>query len=119
MTRQEIETAVADLNGLILQGKALEAFDKYYHESVVMQENELPPTVGKKANRTREEAFFAAVTEFRQAFPLKIAVGEDISMVEWKYDYTHAEWGVRNYVQISVQEWKDGRIIREKFYYAN
>ncbi len=108
---------VNDLNDLILQGKALEAFDKYYHDEVAMQENENPPTVGKSANRKREEEFFSSITEFRGAKPLKVTAGENVSMVEWHYDYTHKDWGVKNYTQISVQEWKDGRIVKEKFYY--
>lgn len=109
---------INEINDLVLQGKAMEAFEKHYHEEVIMQENENPPTVGKKANRLREENFFASLTEFRQATPLKIAVGEDITVVEWHYDYTHKEWGDRDYTQVSVQEWKDGKIIKEKFYYA-
>jgi hypothetical protein len=48
---------ITDLNDLVLQGKPLEAFEKYYHEDVVMQENENTPTVGKVANREREEQF--------------------------------------------------------------
>lgn len=110
---------IADLNDLILQGKMMEAFEKYYHEAVVMQENENPPTIGKDANREREEAFMSSVTEFRGASPLKVAVGENVTMVQWHYDYTHSEWGVRNYVQISVQEWKNGKIIKEQFFYGN
>ncbi len=110
---------ISDLNHLVLQGKAMEAFEKYYHEEVVMQENENPPTVGKAANRQREQAFFAAIREFRGAQPLKVTVGDGITMVEWHYDYTHHDWGVRNYRQISVQEWRDGKIIKEKFYYGS
>lgn len=110
---------IDDLNDLVLQGKALEAFEKYYHDDVIMQENEGAPTIGKAANRQREIDFFSAITEFRSAKPLKITVGEDISMVQWQYDYTHKDWGVRNYSQVSVQEWKDGKIIREQFFYGN
>ena len=109
---------VTELNDTILQGKVMEAFEKYYHQDVSMQENEQPATVGKEANRIREEEFAEALVEFRAAKVLKVAVGENISMVEWHFDYTHREWGVRNYTQISVQEWKDGQIIREKFYYG-
>jgi hypothetical protein len=109
---------IDDLNDLILQGKALEAFEKYYHEDVTMQENENFPTVGKDANRRREIEFFAAITEFRSAKPIKVAIGEGISMVQWQYDYTHKDWGVRNYTQVSVQEWKDNKIIREQFFYG-
>jgi hypothetical protein len=108
---------ISDLNDLVLQGKAMEAFEKYYHEDVVMQENENPPMVGKSNNRKREEEFYASITEFRGAKPLKVTIGEGVSMVEWHYSYTHKDWGDRNYTQISVQEWNNGQIIREKFYY--
>jgi len=110
---------INEMNSMILQGKALEAFDKYYHEDVVMQENENTPVIGKLANRSREEEFFGAITEFRGAQPLKVTVGENTTIVEWHYDYTHKDWGVRNFDQVAVQEWKDGKIIREKFYYAS
>jgi hypothetical protein len=108
---------LSDLNDLILQGHFLEAFDRYYPEDVVMQENSDPPTVGKEANRQRESQFVSALTEFRSAKPLKVAIGESIAIVEWHYDFTHRDWGVRNFDQVSVQEWKDGKIISEKFYY--
>lgn len=109
---------LSTLNDLVIQGKLMEAFETYYHEEVAMQENENPPTLGKEANRKREEEFLAAVTEFRTAKPLKVTLGERTTMVEWQYDYTHKEWGIRNYTQVSVQEWQDGKIIREKFYYG-
>ena len=115
---EKLLNSITDLNDLILQGKAMEAFEKYYHEDVIMQENENPPTIGKDANRLREMEFFNSITEFRGAKALKVAIGEKTTMVEWHYDYTHASWGVRNYTQISVQEWLDGKIIREKFYYG-
>ena len=109
---------IRDLNNLVLQGKAMEAFEKYYHDDVIMQENESEPTIGKSANRQREDHFFANIMEFRGAKPLKVTVGHGVSMVEWHYDYTHKEWGIRNYTQVSVQEWKDGLIVKEKFYYT-
>ena len=110
---------IKDLNKLVVEGKSLEAFEKYYHDDVMMQENENIPTLGKEANRDREKEFYAAVTEFRSAKPIKIIVGEGISMVQWHYDYTHKDWGTRNYNQVSVQEWKDGKIIKEQFFYGN
>ena len=110
---------ITDLNDLVLQGQALEAFDRYYDDNVIMQENEYPPTVGKKANRKREEEFFSSIVEFRGAKPLKVTVGENTTMVQWHYDYTHKDWGVRNYTQVSVQEWRNGKIIKEQFFYGN
>ncbi|NMH86112.1 nuclear transport factor 2 family protein [Flavivirga algicola] len=110
---------ISTINDMILQGKALEAFEAFYHDDVVMQENDNPEVVGKAANRKREEAFFASITEFRGAKPIKVTVGENTTMVEWHFDYTHKDWGVKNYTQVAVQDWKEGKIIKEKFYYGS
>ena len=119
MTRTAIENALHDLNAMVLEGKMLDAFEKYYHEDVAMQENHLPPTFSKNANRVRELEFLGNITEFRGAEVKSIAVGDNISYVTWNYDYTHKEWGVRQYAQVSVQQWKDGKIIHEQFIYTN
>ena len=113
-----ISEMINDLNSLVMQGKALEAFDKYYAEDVVMQDNEMPATSGKVANRERELVFFSGITEFRGAKVHDVAVGENVSMVVWSMDYTHKEYGVRNFEQVAVQHWKDGKIVSEKFYYG-
>ncbi len=109
---------VQDLNNLVLQGKAMEAFEKYYADDVVMQENNNPPTAGKDANRKREEEFFGGITEFRGAEVVDYTVGENIAFVRWLFDYTHKDWGVRKYHQVAVQEWRDGKIVKETFYYG-
>ena len=109
-----------DLNSLVLSGKGMEAFEKYYHTEVAMHENDNAPTVGKESNRLREQDFFGSITEFRGASVLHVsAVNENLSAVVWHFDYTHKDWGVRNYQQLSVQHWKDGKIIKEQFIYNN
>jgi ketosteroid isomerase-like protein len=115
----DLKELVTDLNSMILRGNALEAFEKYYAEDVVMQENELPPTIGKDANRERERDFFSKVVEFRGADVKAVAIGDGVSMVEWFFDYTHKDWGRRAYHQVSVQRWKNGKIVNERFYYGS
>lgn len=113
-----LEERVSELNSMILQGQILDAFDKFYAENVTMQENEEQPTVGKAANRLNEVAFVNNITEFRGAAVKKVIVSDDITVVEWDFDFTHAEWGVRTYTQVAVQRWNtDGQIVNEKFYY--
>jgi hypothetical protein len=116
---ETLKEKISELNSLVLAGKALDAFDRFYHPDVIMQENANTPTFGKDNNRAREIQFFADVTDFRGAEVQGIAIGENISTVIWHYDYTHKEWGVRNYTQVSVQHWKDGLIIKEQFFYGN
>lgn len=119
MTQKEIEQSVNDLNELIIQGKMMEAFEKYYHEDVAMRENNQPPMIGKSANRQRELEFLDNIVEFRGAAAKGTVVAGDTSFVIWDFDYTHKQWGERKYTQISVQQWKDNRIVQENFYYGN
>ena len=109
---------ISAVNDLILQGRSLEAFDEFYHDHVILQENDKPECVGKDLNRKHKEAFLASIAEFKCAKPLKVAVGEKTTMVEWEFNYIHKELGHQKYTQVAVQEWQDGKIIKEKFYYG-
>jgi hypothetical protein len=40
-----------------------------------------------------------------------------LAVTEWWFDYTHKDFGVRNYRQLAVQRWKNGKVVEEKFYY--
>lgn len=116
--KETLKERVEGLNNMILQGQILDAFEKYYAEDVTMQENEDALTVGKVACRAHEESFVNNITDFRSAEVKNVVVSDNITVVEWDFDFTHSEWGVRNYTQIAVQRWnEDGQIINEKFYY--
>jgi hypothetical protein len=120
MTHQtQIENSLRQLNDLVKAGKLMDAFESYYHEDVSMQENANAPVLGKHANRQRELEFLNNILEFRHASVEGQAVGDNISFVIWSYDYTHKEWGEKKYTQVSVQNWKDGKIIKEQFFYGN
>lgn len=115
----DLKVTFEDIKNKVLQGKAMDVFEQYYADDVVMQENDNPPTVGKVANRQRELEFFSKLTEFRGAEVKSVAYGDDVIISEWFLDYTHADWGKRTYDQVSVQKWKDGKVVYERFYYAS
>jgi hypothetical protein len=114
-----IEQKIKELNELVLSGNMMDAFEKFYHEDVQMQENTDAPTMGKAANRKRELEFLNNITEFRKASVEGVAANDNLSFVIWEFDYTHKEWGVKNYRQVSVQQWQDGKIIKEQFFYGS
>jgi len=116
---KDLRTSVDELNQLILEGKILEGFEKFYSDDVVMQDNDYPQRVGKDICRQFEEAFVNGLSEFRGAKVVNTIISDDIAAVEWWFDYTHAEFGVRNYTQVAIQRWKNGKIVEEKFYYNN
>lgn len=114
----DTKSLVTDLANMIVEGKILEAFEKYYADDVVMQENNDAPRVGKEANRAYEEAFVNGIEKINDMKILGIAVGDNYSTMESYIDAVHKEWGPMKMSQVAVQQWKDGKIINEKFYYS-
>ena len=114
-----IKDSVNELNNMILEGKILDAFDHFYADNVVMQDNNNPLREGKQVCRQFEEDFVNNLTAFRGAEVKNVLVSEDagVATVEWGFDYTHKEWGDRNYTQVAVQQWEDGKIVNERFIY--
>jgi ketosteroid isomerase-like protein len=105
------------LNQAILSGKALEAFEQYYAEDVVMQENSDEPRLGKEANRKAEIEFFSSLAEFHEGKLLSSAVNGDVTFGEWFMDVTFKNGFRLKLAQVAVRRWKDGQIVNERFYY--
>jgi hypothetical protein len=107
-----------ELNEMILQGKILEAFDKFYADDVVMKEDD-KERVGKEANREYEEQFVDSLEEFHAAEILARGVDEEenVTFSEWHNDMTLEGVGRVQQKQVAVRTWNDeGQITEEKFY---
>jgi ketosteroid isomerase-like protein len=113
----DISRQEAELNQMILAGQVMEAFEKFYAEDTVMQENTDPPCVGKAANRERELAFFASVQEFHGMTLGAVAVADDVSFSEWVADVTFKGGGRVVMTQVARRKWRNGQIVDERFYY--
>jgi hypothetical protein len=109
---------VGDLNDLLLQGRDLEALEKFYDEEVVVQENDRKPLRGKEKAIKARRNFLSQVSEVNCVKPLKVAVGEKTTMVEWHLSYQLLEGKEKEYTQVAIQEWEAGRIVKEKFYFG-
>lgn len=107
----------ADLNQMVLEGRILDAFETFYADDVVMQENAATPVAGKAANRERERQFVESIEQFHGAHLLGTATQGDRSYSEWLLDVTF-KGGVRvKLEQVAVRHWRDGQVARERFYY--
>lgn len=107
-----------DLNQKVLTGKALEAFDEYYADDVVMQENSDEPFVGKALNRKREIEFFESIAEWHGAKVEFEAINGDVTFGQWWMDVTFKNGFRYTNTQIAVRQWKDGKIAHERFFYS-
>jgi ketosteroid isomerase-like protein len=112
-----VKETVEALNQGILSGRILETFETYYADDIVMCENGGDERVGKTANRAYEEAFVANV-EFHGAEVKSVLVDGNRSAVEWVFDLTPKGGSRIQQRQVAMQTWKDGRIVREDFYFG-
>src|SRR5258706_10529418 len=118
ITETNIAELESQLNAQILQGDILGAFDRFYADDLTMQENSLPPTAGKAANRKREEEFVGSVEQFHSGKVLASAVSGDVSFSEWEMDVTFKGAGRFVMAQAAVRRWKNGRVANKRFYYS-
>lgn len=107
----------SQLNAAIARGDIINAFEKYYSDDVVMQENSSPPCVGKAANRQREEEFVASVDQVHGIRVVNSAINGDIAFSEWLMDLTFKNGARAQLEQVAVRTWKNGQVARERFYY--
>jgi ketosteroid isomerase-like protein len=104
------------LNEMIIQGKSVEAFTTFYAEDVVAQENDEPERFGRESWMRDREQMGKNIRKF-SARVLAHAAEGDTSFSEWEYDMELEGMGPIKMVQVAVRRWKDGKIIRERFYH--
>ena len=117
MSIQNLQQRLNDLFGYIRQGKILDAMTEFYDKDVKMQENANPPTVGQAANIEREKQFLSGVKEWKGFNVTASAVGDNVTFYECSLDFVATGGQAVHMEQVVVSQWKDGRIVHERFYY--
>lgn len=104
---------------MIGQGQIMDAFEKFYHDDVVMTEPDGTATSGKDANRDREKQFVANIKEMHGGGVDGITSNEEdgITMVENWMEVTFQDGNKVKMEQIARQKWQGDKIIEERFYY--
>jgi len=113
---EDLKTMVNELNLLIQQLRYQEAFDKFYDENIVSHENENPPVIGLAAYREAGERFLPGITNYI-ATPLQVLISDDMSVTEWHFIFHHTLAGHWDCIQLSLQRWKNGKIVHERHHY--
>jgi len=107
-----------ELNKMILEGKAMDAFEKFYAEDCTMQEPTGDPArVGKAACRKAEEEFYGNIDQFHGAKLLSSAIGDGVTFSEWVYDFQMKGQPRVKMQEVARRVWKNGKVVNEHFYY--
>jgi ketosteroid isomerase-like protein len=108
-----------DIYDMLAQGKLTDAFEKYYHDDVVMVEATGESRKGKEANRKFQQEFMNMIKDFHGTGVKAITSDEKqaTTMVESWMDVTMKDGKRSMMEEVAVQKWKDNQIIHERFYY--
>jgi hypothetical protein len=120
---RSVTEGVDHLVEALKSGAIMDAFEALYADNVSMGENHLEPTVGKDANRTREEQFLATVKDWKDLWVNNVAVndngdGSGVSFIEYGFRFVNQDDQEVVYQQASRQNWEGGRIVNEVFYHG-
>lgn len=108
---------INELLDYVGRGRIMDAMKEFYADDVVMEEPAYGKTVGLAANLEREEKFVASVKEFKNFQANKVAAGDNVSLYENVMDWVDVNGNDVHVEQVSAAEWKDGKIVNERFYY--
>lgn len=113
-------TQVSALNELIAKGNTLTAMELFYADDIVMQENEAPPRIGKQLCMEHERNNLAHIKGLTCQL-LSQAINNETNRVfsEWEIVFVDNNNHTLKLTEVAVQQWQDGKIIREKFYYKD
>jgi ketosteroid isomerase-like protein len=108
---------VRELIALAQQGRFLEAIERFYAEDATMQENQDPPRLGLRALLENERKVLAAAPDIHVERVASLMVDGDRAAINWVFAYTDFACRKVELDEIAYQEWRNGKIVRERFYY--
>ncbi len=117
MAGMETLDNVKELIALAEQGRFLEAIERFYAEDATMQENLDSPRVGLRALVENERRVLATVPDIHVERVGWFVVDRERAAINWVFAYTDPSGRKIQLDEVASQEWRDGKIVRERFYY--
>ncbi len=106
--------------GMLENGDNLALIDLYYDEEIEQVENDEPAAKGKATIREMEIVNLNGVNSFKQYF-INLIIDEEkgIVMGEMEIVFDSKKYGPQKLNEAVVQQWKNGKIVYQKFYYKS
>jgi hypothetical protein len=112
-TRERVQQLIA----LVERGEYVKAIEDFYHPDASMQENGLPPRVGRQTLVDHERNVLAGLKEMRTRRVETFLVDGDHAVINWVFEMTGPDGTTRRLDELALQVWQGDRVARERFYY--
>jgi len=113
----QLQQIDSELNELTRQGQILEGLEKFYDENCSFQEGNGDARVGRKTQHEHLSNFFATLKEFTGATLHAQGVGDDTTLTEWTFRMVGPD-GPIVWNEVLRRQWRDGKVVSERYYTA-
>ena len=112
-----IRSQVEEMVALAESGDFLGAIERFYAEDATMQENNEPPRIGLPALLENERRALARFKHIHESKAVSLVVDGNRAAINWIFEITLDNGKRFRLDEIAYQEWRGGKIVRERFYY--
>jgi len=116
---QELLNNVNEVTALLSQGQFINAMETYLADDVQLFEGNNPPKVGKAFCLLEEQKLLDTVTAFHgYTVTNGPAVKGDTTFYEAVMEFDTNDGTQHRFEQVVRSQWKDGKIVNERYYHA-
>ncbi len=94
-----------------------DAIEEFYAPNASMQENNLPPRVGRDLLVANERAVLARSRSVKSKCVHPVFVNGDYVVVRWIFEFEYLDNSRMRMEELAYQRWEGERIVEEKFFY--
>lgn len=117
---KQVQDTLQDMLGILKKGHMTEGQKIYFADSVVTQEGNQPPIVGKQASIERLDKFreTIGVAAFVSYAIGDVAVTGDSSFYDAVLTLKLKNGETISLEQVVKTDWRDGKIVKERYYHG-
>lgn len=95
----------------------VEAIETFYAPNASMQENELPPRIGRDALAANEANVLSRMRSVTSECLRPVFVNDDHVVIRWVFQFETHDGARIRMDELAYQRWEGDRIVEEKFFY--
>ncbi len=95
----------------------VEAIEEFYAPHASMQENDLPPRIGRETLVANEKRALSRARSVMSECIRPVLVDGDIVVIRWLFQFEAHDGSKVRLEELAYQRWEGNRIVEEKFFY--
>lgn len=111
-----LQQHLIQLDELVVQGKFLEAIERFFHSDVICYSTPNDAIYGSVAKQESIQNFFNQISAINNIVLHSQAVGDGVTMSEMTFEFTMKSGKQLTWNEVIRRSWLNGQVIEEKYY---